>query len=57
MTILTPAQQLARIHGYWKEHPDYPVIDWMYAVGNGDTRLGYWEWCLDRQEAEQEAAQ
>lgn len=30
---------------YWKdEDPEHPFIDWVYAVSNGDTRLGYWEW-------------
>jgi len=30
--------------GYWSEHPDYPVEDWVAAVVNEDTRQGYWEW-------------
>ena len=34
-------------HGYWKEHPDYPVEDWKYQVANSDTRKGYWDWVAD----------
>jgi hypothetical protein len=30
--------------GYWEEDPDHPAEDWRYAVANGDTRHGYWEW-------------
>ena len=30
--------------GYWEEDPDHPAEDWRYAVTNGDTRHGYWEW-------------
>ena len=30
--------------GYWGEHPEYPVVDWLYEVNNGDTRRGYWAW-------------
>lgn len=29
---------------YWEEDPDHPADDWRYAVTNGDTRQGYWEW-------------
>ncbi|WP_285905165.1 hypothetical protein [Pseudodesulfovibrio pelocollis] len=32
----------------WEEHPDYTVSDWQYAVGNGDTRSGYWEWVANQ---------
>jgi hypothetical protein len=30
--------------GFWGAHPEYPVADWQYEVGNDETRLGYWEW-------------
>jgi hypothetical protein len=33
-----------RTGGYWSEHPNYPVEDWVAAVVNEDTRQGYWEW-------------
>ena len=28
----------------------HPVSDWQYEVANGDTRRGYVEWALDREE-------
>ena len=28
----------------WAEDADWPVTAWQYDVGNGDTRLGYWDW-------------
>lgn len=28
----------------WAEDDAWPVADWKYDVGNGDTRLGYWDW-------------
>jgi hypothetical protein len=38
-------EQLAEDHGgYWGEHIDYPVADWLMDAQNGDTRRGYWEW-------------
>lgn len=38
------AEALREKYGHWGEHPDYPVENWIYEVGSGDTRLGYWEW-------------
>ncbi|MFZ2527646.1 MAG: hypothetical protein WAX14_08335 [Rhodococcus sp. (in: high G+C Gram-positive bacteria)] len=38
------AADLVRVHGMWGSHPQFRVSDWQYEVGNGDTRLGYWEW-------------
>jgi len=32
----------------WAEHPEHPVSDWQYEVSNGDTRLGYWDWLVER---------
>lgn len=29
---------------YWDDHRNFPARDWQFAVGNGDTRLGYWDW-------------
>lgn len=37
-------------YGYWGEHPDYRVADWGYEAGNNDTRLGYWDWVVDKEE-------
>ena len=35
---------------YWQdEHPDFPREDWRYLVDNGDTLLGYWEWCIGKE--------
>ena len=43
------AEQLRNKYGgNWEQHPDYPVEDWQYEVGNDDTRLGYWEWLAHR---------
>ncbi|MCP5400476.1 MAG: hypothetical protein H6921_14740 [Sphingomonas sp.] len=44
-----PMSRLKSTHGFgslpaWREHPNYPVDDWKYAVANGDTRLGYLPW-------------
>lgn len=44
-------EKLQSAHGgYWGTVPNYPVADWQYAVANGDTRHGYWEWVLAEQE-------
>jgi hypothetical protein len=32
--------------GYWCEHPNYPASDWRWAVDEGETRAGYWEWVV-----------
>jgi hypothetical protein len=32
--------------------PEYPLSDWQYEVSNGDTQLGYAEWCLHKAEAD-----
>jgi hypothetical protein len=48
------AERLRVAHGgTWGEHPDLPASDWMYEVSNGDTRLGYWEWCAASTPAEE----
>ena len=48
------ALALASRHGYWKEHPEFPVTDWQYEVQNDETRLGYWEWVVGKLEATDE---
>ena len=45
---LNADQLRAKYGGNWEQHPDYPVEDWQYEVGNDDTRLGYWEWVSHR---------
>lgn len=35
---------------HWDEVPGFPSEDWQYEVANGDTRLGYREWCSQQQE-------
>lgn len=34
--------------GHWADHPVHLVADWQYEVANGDTRLGYADWCANR---------
>ena len=46
-TLVHAGEQAAIGQGsreYWEEDPDHPAEDWRYAVSNGDTRHGYWEW-------------
>ncbi len=39
--------------GYWQgEHNDYPINDWITEAQNGDTRQGYWEWVIQREEGD-----
>ena len=42
---------LVDAHGNWGKHPLFSPADWSHEVANGDTRLGYWEWCADREES------
>lgn len=37
---------------YWGEDARFPREDWVAAVANDDTRLGYWEWVAARREEE-----
>lgn len=34
---------------HWDSHPDYPVSAWQEEVVNGDTRLGYRDWWINKQ--------
>lgn len=45
---LTP-DRLEEKHGV--EHPVYTREDWRHDVGQGDTKLGYWEWVLHNVES------
>ncbi|TJY57137.1 hypothetical protein E4T66_17145 [Sinimarinibacterium sp. CAU 1509] len=38
--------------GWWGQHPDYPLADWMHEVTEGDTRRGYWDWVSEKVEAD-----
>ena len=44
-----PRELAARHDGEtsWGQHPDHPMEDWRRAVGDGDTRVGYWSWVVD----------
>jgi hypothetical protein len=44
--------QLREIYGAWGDCPHYPDKDWLYEVGNGDTRLSYWGWVAHQMEME-----
>jgi hypothetical protein len=41
---------------HWDDVPDFPPADWQYEVANGDTRLGYLDWCNSQQEMKNEGA-
>lgn len=43
---LALADRVGGARGIWGEHPEYPVRDWQWEVGEDYTRLGYWEWVL-----------
>lgn len=36
------------------QHPAYTREDWMLAVANEDTLVGYWDWAWHRLEEERE---
>lgn len=41
--------ELANLYGgHWGEHPDYPASDWAGEAASDETRLGYWEWVLNK---------
>jgi hypothetical protein len=37
----------------WSENPKYPRSDWKHEVAEDNTNLGYWEWVLHTEEADQ----
>lgn len=46
-TVKDEAKQVAEEHGgYWGEHPDFPLVDWLDATNTNATRQGYWEWVV-----------
>jgi hypothetical protein len=50
MMNIIPVDKMIEMYGVWGEHPDHPRSDWQYAVANGDSNLGYWEWVANRME-------
>lgn len=42
-------EELIKKYGYWGEHPDYPYREWAAYVSEDYTRLGYWEWVIERE--------
>lgn len=41
---------------YWQDQDgEFPFVYWKYAVENGETRLGYWEWVFRQKEAQAES--
>ena len=49
MTHLS-APEYRILHGYWSEHPDHPLEDWRSEVINRDTKQGYWDWAIARED-------
>ena len=45
-----------RADGFWGQHPKWPMENWQHEVGNGNTRLSYWEWVLHNLESEARGA-
>jgi hypothetical protein len=39
---------LVNQYSYWGEHEIYGIVSWKYEIANDDTRLGYWDWVLDK---------
>ncbi len=46
--VFAEVEALTDAYDYWGEHPDYPLQDWRYDVADDNTRLGYWQWVVDR---------
>jgi hypothetical protein len=42
-------EELIEEYGYWGEHPDHPCQQWMEDVSNEGTRMGYWDWVIERE--------
>lgn len=39
---------------HWDDQEDFPPADWQTEVANGDTRLGYADWVLQRRADDEE---
>lgn len=46
-------QALIDKYGYWGEHPEHSVEEWLDEIANNDTRMGYWDW-VDARESDGE---
>jgi hypothetical protein len=38
------AKTLIATYGFYGQHPEVPLWDWLAAVENNETRLGYWDY-------------
>jgi hypothetical protein len=48
MTHANEVEEFCEQHGgWWGEYPAAPTRDWIYEVGERNTRLGYWEWAYN----------
>ena len=48
------ADPLMKKYGYWGEHPRHKQKDWSHEVSEDYTRLGYWDWVVDKLIEEEE---
>jgi hypothetical protein len=48
--LVMPAAEWKEKWGYWTVHPLHDLEEWTDEVRNGDTRQGYWEWAIAREE-------
>ena len=52
----TLEEEVAFLEGLFVGHsngsPRFPMEDWQYEAGNGDTKLGYWNWVYNQYEME-----
>lgn len=53
-TVEHQAHRLAEHFGLHEEWPRFCRDDWKYEVENGDTNLGYWDWCVHQAEADED---
>jgi len=35
---------------HWEEDPDHSIEDWKAEIQADETRLGYWQWVINRKE-------
>jgi hypothetical protein len=48
MVIEPSYESMIEIYGHWGEYPRYPLHEWQYEVSEDYTRLGYWDWCVNK---------
>ena len=54
LALATEAEALRREYGgHWGLHPEFPLYQWLDAIAEQDTRLGYWEWIANAQRADE----